>query len=250
MFKSLYAFIVIVLLSSQVAGQVKNSESVNTSDEFPSIALINNVQFTDTSFNNPLAGCGFLIEENESIFAVTCKHALWVAKSDTMKHIHFAGTLKEWRMERKDDAAKFLITDKLVNENRTELIGEENVNADYLVFTIAGNHTDVQPLQIRETELAEGEAVYMVGWSFKDKTGPQRLYKANYFKSQDGHILLKDVEGNPNKAGLSGGAVIDTKGELVGIVSNFTQDSETGEWYPSPCRTDYLKKVLKEFMKK
>ena len=40
--------------------------------------------------------------------------------------------------------------------------------------------------------------------------------------------------------GLSGDPVVDEQGAVVGIVSNSTQDPETGKKYFSPCTIDGL----------
>jgi hypothetical protein len=206
--------------------------------------MTNYVEFRDTKFNNALAGCAFLLESENEIFAVTCKHALWVAKSDTMKHIHFEGTLKEWRMRRKDDSMKYVIVDKLLNEDTEELIGEDVIHKDYLVFTIKENNSDVKPVKIRETKIKRGEDLYLVGWSFKDKTGTQKIYRGKFYKSIQDHILI-EMKDNNDLAGLSGSPVLDKEGLLVGIVSNFTFDEETKLWYNSPCSTEYLKEVIR-----
>ena len=212
---------------------------------FPLIAMTNHVEYFDSTANNPLAGCSFLLETQKGNFAVTCKHSLWVAKSEVMKGVHFEGTLKEWRMRRKDDTTKYVITDKLLNEDRNELIGENNVNSDYLLFSIKENNSDVKPLKLRETKLTMGEPVYIVGWSFADKAGPQRVYNAKYFKSIENRILIEH-EDNRNIAGTSGAPVVDADGNLVGIVSNYTFDKETQKWYGSPCSTEYLRKILEQ----
>ncbi|MBU0475657.1 MAG: hypothetical protein KKF62_16025 [Bacteroidetes bacterium] len=73
-------------------------------------------------------------------FSVTCKQSLWVAKSKEMKVVHFEGTLKKWRLRRKDDTTKYVIMNKFLNEDKNELIRENNVNADYLIFSIKENN--------------------------------------------------------------------------------------------------------------
>jgi hypothetical protein len=233
---SLIAFLFIV--------SINNGQNDSGGEKkFPLYTMINHVEFNDSTANNPLAGCSFLLQTEKGIFAVTCKHSLWVAKSKEMTGVHFEGTLKEWRMQRKDDSTKFVITDKLLNEDRNELIGESNVDADYLVFSIKENKSDVTPVRLRETELKPGEPVYIVGWSFADKTGPQRIYKAKYYKSIENHILIEHGD-DSNLAGTSGSPVVDSDGNLVGIVSNYTFDEETQKWYGSPCSTEYLKKII------
>ena len=145
-------------------------------------------------------------------------------------------------MQRKDDTTRYVITEKLLNENKNELIGEENVNSDYLVFSISENHSDVKPLKLRTTAVEENETLYIVGWTFQDKVGEQRIYEVKFVKSLANKILVEMP--NLNLAGTSGSPVLDKNGLLVGIVSNYTQDEETQKWYGSPCNTKYLVSIL------
>ncbi len=214
--------------------------------QFSPITLTNHVEYNDSKFNNAIDGCGFLLKTKKANLAVTCKHALWVAKSDVMKYISFEGTLKEWRMQRKDDTLKYVITEKLINENKEEEIGEANVQKDYLIFSIKENKSDVKPLLIRETPLVEGEDVFLVGWSFGDKTGAQRIHKMKYYKEIGNKILLEMNE-TKNLAGMSGAPVVDKDGLLVGIVSDFYFEDATQKWFYSPCSTKYLKEMLGKY---
>lgn len=208
----------------------------------PPVTMINKVSYRDQRFDNYIAGCAFLVDTGKRIVAVTCKHALWVAKTDKMKFVSFGDELKEWRMQRKDDTLRYVVTDKLLNEDKNELIGEGNVNTDFLVFSIKENKSDIKPLKIRKTELKQGESLYMVGWTFQDKKGSQRVYLGDYAGKQGTHLLM-NVE-MMNLAGLSGAPVIDADGNLVGIVSNYYNDEIAGKWYFSPCSASELQKIL------
>lgn len=230
-------FVSMFLITFLSAQEVTNQKS------FPAVTLTNYVEFNRPSFNNNLAGCAFLLDVRGKIYAITCKHALWAAKTDSMKTVSFGNELKEWRMRRKDDTTKYVLTGKLLNEDKTELIGEQNVDKDYLIFEIVENRSDVRPVRIRKTELNPGEEVFMTGWGFKDKTGPQRIYKSTFVKKIKNHILLENLD--INLAGMSGSPVLDKDGYLVGIVSNYTQDETTKKWFISPCSTEYLVEQLK-----
>ncbi len=238
--KNLLVLISLLICVYCLSGETKTSQC----PDFPNIALTNNVSFLDSTFNNTLAGCAFLVKTPKNILAVTCKHSLWVAKTDKMKAISFEGQLKEWRMQVKNDSTSFLICGNLINEDSSELIGEENVNSDYLIFFIKENHSQVKPLTVRNTDLIKGEPVYFIGWSFLDKTGPQKIYTGTFVKKTANHLLI-DMP-YQNMAGMSGGAVIDKKGELIGIVSNYYYDETEQKWYISPCDTTYLKKIIKD----
>lgn len=211
---------------------------------FPPIALVNRVSFTDPAFDNDLAGCAFLARHGGKLFACTCKHALWVAKSSAMKGVHFEGTLKAWRMDRKDDPKQWVKLGRLLNEDRNEAIGPPNVNADWLVFEVLENHSDVKPLELRERPLVQGEILTTLGWTFQDKEGPQRAYRARFHRRLGTKLLMEDLDPPSNKAGTSGAPVVDAEGCLVGITSDFTKDPETGQFYASPCSVDVLRQAL------
>ncbi len=213
---------------------------------FPSIALTNNVKFHNSEFDNPLAGCAFLMKYKQETFAITCKHALWVAKTDKMNTICFNNELKEWRMQAKDDSTNFIIAGELINKDCNETIGEQNVNSDYLIFKIKENHSTVTPLTISNKQPEQNDTLYSIGWTFDDKTGPQRIYTYKYYKHQDKKHLMEFL-GKQSSSGISGGAVVNKNKQLVGIVSDFTRENGTGNWYYSPCDTKYLFKELEKY---
>lgn len=245
--KVIYYFIITALLFQTNFSQNVIHWSKKPNKDWPNIAMINNVEYKNPKFNNEIAGCAFLIEYKGDTLAVTCKHSLWVAKSDKMKYVDFEGSLKSWVMHPKNDLSKKIIADELININNEELIGENNLNSDWLIFKIKENKTDIKPLTIRSSPLIKGEKLFEVGWSFKDKTGPQRVNEYTYHKTIGEKILVEDVvKTNETGAGLSGSPIIDQNGELVGITSNFTIDPENQQYYKSPNSTKYLMKILKE----
>jgi hypothetical protein len=66
---------------------------------WPSITLINKVEFFDSSYNNHNAACGFLLRFKNDTFAISAKHVLLVAKTDSMHSVHFGNYLKQWTMQ-------------------------------------------------------------------------------------------------------------------------------------------------------
>jgi len=239
---SLFFYVCFLLLMT--ISTASFAEEPQTLPQFPDIALVNSVCFKDSTFNNDLAGCSFLILAEGDTLACTCKHAMWVAKSDVMNGIHFEDSLVSWIMHPKFISDQMVVTDQLLNTNRDEAIGPENVNADWLVFSIARNTTNVAALTIRNTPLTRGEPLFAIGWAFKDREGPQRVYPYEYIKTVGNKLLLENKGPFSNRAGLSGGPIVDSRQRLVGIVSDFTADPVDGKMYFSPCSTEYLKEVL------
>ncbi len=211
--------------------------------EWPEITLINSIEFIDGTFAISYPGCSFLLDTGDEILAVTCKHALWTGKNDKITAISLAGQVKNWRMHLKHDTTRYLIVDKLLNEDKAEKISEWNTEKDYLVFTVKENHSEVKPLKMNPEALKKGAKLFKVGWAFKDREGPQQIYTANFYKYLGNAMLVQDSV-RVNQAGTSGSPVINENGELTGIVSSWKYDPASGSWYNAPCSTDYLWEVL------
>jgi hypothetical protein len=126
----------------------------------------------------------------------------------------------------------------LLNENRTEEMVWNSPRlfvSDWLVFQIKTNASHVRTLEIRQTPLKPGEKLFVVGWTNSQKEGPQRTYEYEYYKTVGTHILLKDLVVPANPGGLSGAPVVDENGSLLGIVSDWTVDPDTGKRFFLPC---------------
>ena len=72
------------------------------------------------------------------------------------------------------------------------------------------------------------------------ENGKQRVYEFEYYKTIGHRILLKDIVVPEQFGGLSGAPVIDEQGAVVGLVSNSTEDPDTGKKFFSPCTIDGL----------
>jgi len=239
--KNLIPFILFLFLSCNQI-QHKNEESF-TIDACPEITMINSIEFSDGSYAMSYPGCSFLLNTGEEILAVTCKHALWTGRNDNMNSISIAEDVKKWRMHLKNDTTRYLLVDKLINENKNEAIGEWNTESDYLVFSINENKSRITPLKLSTAAIQNGDSLYKVGWAFKDKEGPQRVYNSIFYKYSGSVMLVQDSE-RVNQAVTSGSPVINSMGQLTGIVSSWKQDHESGNWYPAPCSVDYLWEVI------
>jgi len=210
--------------------------------QIPAITFSNSIQYTDTSFTD-LPGNGFLIDIGDEVLAVTCKHSLWVNRSEEMKNISFESNLNEWKMVVINDPSQYIILGDLINEDADEVIGERNTDADYLVFKVRVNHSDTRPLKLSPVRAIPGDTLYQVGWTYKTKTSVPQSYAAVASKYM-GPALLANAVLQQNFAGLSGSPVINRNNELVAIVSSWRHDEESGKWFNAPCSTDYLWQVL------
>ena len=219
--------------------------------EFAAIALTNRIDFVDSKFDQSRFSCGFLVKYNADTFAVTAKHLLKIIKTDKMQTLTFENYVKEWILYPLDKKEQVVVTDKLLNENKSELLDKPSTyNQDWLLFSIKTNHSKVKPLAVRTTPLVPGEKLYVIGWTRKMETGSQRVYEFEYYKSIGDRLLLKDVIVPEQFGGLSGAPVVDEQGLVVGIVSGGTVDPETKKKYFSPCAINDLVKFIAALPKK
>lgn len=231
-----YVFIILFSFTAACSGQEKVS-----SKSFDPIALVNKIDFYDSKFDQSRFSCGFLLSYKNDTFAVTAKHLLKIIKPDEMKVLSFENQIKGWSMFKLDDRTEIVSTDRLLNQNKAELLGNKSTyDNDWLVFSIKENRSKVKPLLIRTTKLVTGEKLYAVGWTRKMESGPQRVYEFEYLKKIGNRLLLKDIIVPETFGGLSGAPVVDEAGLVVGIVSGGTEDPETNKKYFSPCGLEQL----------
>ena len=81
-------------------------------------------------------------------------------------------------------------------------------------------------------KLHEGETIYVAGWADPNPQLPTRVYQllvgnlsGRIDRPQDGYALVYTVNALP---GMSGGPVLDSRGNLVGINGRATVDLRTG----------------------
>lgn len=243
-FKNIMKFISLfaLLIMTACTGQEKVSNKT-----FEEITLVNKIDFFDSKLDQSRFSCGFLLQYNNEIYAVTAKHLLKFIKPNGMKTLSFENNIKSWSLYPLENKSETVICDKLLNENKSEILeAKSTYENDWLLFSIKENHSKIKPLHLRTTPLIAGEKLYAVGWTRKMESGKQRVYEFEYYKTISNRILLKDIIVPEQFGGLSGAPVVDEKGMLVGIVSGGTTDPETDKKYFSPCTATSLLSFLEK----
>jgi len=217
-----------------------NQEKVSKKT-FDEITLVNKIQFYDSKLDQSHFSCGFLLKHKNDVYAVTAKHLLKIIKPENMKTLSFDNYIKKWSLYPLNKPNEVVITNTLLNENKTELLEDTSAYTDdWLVFSIKENNSKVKALEARATPLVAGEKLYAVGWTRKMENGPQRVYEFEYYKTIENRILLKEIIVPDKFGGLSGAPVVDENGAVVGIVSGGTIEPDTNKKYFYPCSMDRL----------
>ena len=223
-----------IITAILIVGLLFNCSSIKRLSNTP-IGLINDIAFKDSLFDNPNASNGFLVQHKNNTYAITAKHILIMAKTDKMKFVDFEGELKQWRMHPKNDSENYVILDKLLNTNKKDSLTwnymETNWNTfnDWLVFSVTENKTKHKPLKFRKVPLKKDENVHVIGWSYKDSIGSQRVYTYKFNEIDGNYYNLKQIEGPKSLGGLSGSPIVDKKGRVVALVSSGWEDEKTKE---------------------
>ena len=134
--KLLFALLLpVVMLTGTGAAQTPYGDWMNRpQSEWPLITMVNTMTYTDKTF--PIGGCGFLLDTGADTLAVTAKHVLTYFKSPSMRHVDFAGTLKEWTMFPKNRPDIRAAIDTLINADPHEPLQSIPSERDWLLFSV------------------------------------------------------------------------------------------------------------------
>ena len=216
----------------------------------PQYSGINQVTFNDSKYDNPFAGNGFLIKYNDRLFAVTVKHALFVAKTPNLNAVYIEDEVKEWRIHENNNKDNYVVLGKLLNANKNEPIDMHILANDWLVFEVEKNNSNFAVLELRDTPLEMGEPLTAYGCTYAaQETCSQDEYKGPFVGMEENNLrfAIQNLEGKRPR-GLSGSPVLDKNNKLVGIISNAIK-SKTGDGIDSaPATLTYLRNVLKEIV--
>lgn len=178
--------------------------------------LVCKASFKNPKFDNAHAGSGFLLKYKSKIYAITAKHVLFFAKTDSMKTISFGEELKSWTLYSKLNENQAVVVGKLINENVNEEITMPP-KGDWLIFEVKGTiPKDVVVYSLRDEPLKIGENVHFLGYPYQMEK-PVSIDGKFINLTKEGNLRLDVPIGKYN--GCSGGPVLDENGKLVGIVS-------------------------------
>lgn len=242
--------VLMLMLLANVNVRAQKKWTKETLAKSKHIALVNDVKFKNAKFNNAHAGTAFLLDTGNEIVACTAKHVLFFAKSKAMNSVHFRGTLETWAFHPKGDNSHPIVADKLLNADMDEKLDPAKImSRDCIVFTLKSQPKHIQTLKLRHTPLQTNETVFVLGYPYADKSNTQNIYQGKFVKNQGNNLLVKLEDTKIRLNGMSGGAVIDEQGRLVGLVSRMIRDPKTKEMYLAPTSTKYLQEVLKKHQK-
>ena len=214
---------------------------INTAYSQIDSVLISSVKFKNSKFNNPHAGSGFLLTYKNKNYAVTAKHVLFFAKTDSMKTVSFGDDLKSWEFISKTSPIKKVLAGKLINENMNEPIVMPP-KGDWLIFEINSKLPEnTVVFEVRKTPLEINETVSFMGYPYKSKKAIKIRGKFIGL-TKDGNLRLDVPRGTYN--GCSGGPVFDSAGKIVGIVSMGYYNNTTTKMVFEPASLQYFKQVI------
>ena len=205
---------------------------------------INQVTFNNEEYNNAFAGNAFLISFKGKLFAVTVKHALFIAKTPKLTSVYLQDELKEWRIHPNKNSNSYVILGNLLNADKTELIDEKVLFKDWLVFEVKNNNSNLAILELRDTPLEPGELLTAYGCTYANqKTCSLDEYQGNFIEAKGSNLkVTKPYSDSIN--GLSGSPVLDKHNKVVGIVSQVLK-STSGEGFDLvPASLTYLREIL------
>ena len=104
--------ILVILFTINAFSQDKASNK-----KFDQIALVNQIDFLDSKFDQPRFSCGFLLKYNQDTFAITAKHLLKFIKSDEMHAVSFDNGIKNWSLFSLTNPNEKVRVARLLNED-------------------------------------------------------------------------------------------------------------------------------------
>ena len=212
---------------------IANESSVSFQQVPIKTTLVNDIVFHHDSLSKYAYGNGFLVRYQQDTFAITAKHILTLAKSENMKTVQLGKEIKMWQMHEKGTKKQAVTIDALLNASATDsldwgFMAKQGADyADWLVFSIKENSTEVEPLVLRDSPLTADEPLFVNGWTFEDTTLIAPRYEYRYHGEFGANFTMMPLNTRENEFGLSGSPVTDKNGQLVGIVSMTTTDSIT-----------------------
>jgi hypothetical protein len=244
-------YLLLLLLPSITFCQVKEPWIDNSTDKWPTIALVNDVLYKNGDRQQDSSvtyvGTGFLLNTGNDTFAVTVKHALYAARNKKTDRVVVNEALEKWKMYPKNNPNDSVVIGHLINEDSSEMLfSSENgvLQRDWLVFTTSSISPNIRPLTLANSPMNVGQKVHMIGnpYAFQNTLS----VSGTIVKKSGEHLFVK-LDGVEKQVlgGASGSPILNNNGHLIGIFSNSKRNPKTGEVTYIINNTDYLKRILK-----
>lgn len=211
---------------------------------YPLLSGRNAVSFNDPQYDRDYIGMAFVIDHQGRYYGVTAKHVLMVVNHPQIKHVDPRAELKSWTMVAQTQDPKSVEFGELLNADGTEALDMEVLKVDALVFEL-DDPGPFTPIKLSKAAPVAGDELHALGCTFATSDDcTQDVYSGHFVASTERNLLVDmgDIELG-NLRGLSGGPVLNARGELVGIVSNVMPDAN-GTARFAPANLDYLRSLL------
>jgi len=119
-------YLLLLLLLSSTFCQVREPWIDNSTDKWPTIALVNDVLYKNGDRQQDpsvsYVGTGFLLNTGNDTFAVTVKHALYAARNKKTDRVVVNEALEKWKMYPKNNPKDSVIIGHHINEDSSEML--------------------------------------------------------------------------------------------------------------------------------
>ncbi|MCB1611951.1 MAG: trypsin-like peptidase domain-containing protein [Xanthomonadales bacterium] len=206
------------------------------------ISGVNDVQFASAS-EQPFLGSGFVIEHEGRYFGVTAKHVLLMRNGGPPATTDVAGELGHWNL-RDPRSRETLAFGPLLNGDPAEAVTPDVLKLDTLLFELK-NPGPFKALHLAAAEPKAGDTLRAIGCSYATEASCAQDQYAGKFIERQGSNLLIDLgeQSLEQMFGLSGAPVLNSAGEVVGIVSNVLPDAKGTPRF-APVDIVYLRTLL------
>lgn len=209
-------FILTTCSFGQVRKTLENKITVN-SDASPKkqMLLTNSAKFTG---NRKLVGAsGFLINYNNSIYAVTARHLLGEAGGvePEVKINVLAKSLLNWEMSPRILTNAVRETVKL----NAQGLNFSNSAHDIVLLNVVSSAFDLEVLTPNFNLPTVGEALFLIGCPYSETGCKQNSYKVTFVEYDAAEAaLVCEITSKVELSGFSGAPLITGKGEVIGVL--------------------------------
>lgn len=217
-------FIIVIFVSffvascsfEQVHSTTAKNGTANVAELLKKQILLTN--YAEFKRNRTLEGASaFLINHKGSFFAVTAKHLLGEAGGvePEVKINELANHLIKWEMSPRVGTST---SKEIVTVNAKNLDYSKSTN-DILLLNVTSDTYNFQPLTPNFETPSIGEEMILIGCPYSETQCKQNSYKATFVEFDDSEALMVlEIKSNTDLRGFSGAPLLNTKGEVVGVL--------------------------------